>query len=72
MQADVSVETSRCQGHGFCERLAPQVFEVGMDDALSRVVVPTVSGALLESALRAQAACPEEAISVGPPEADTR
>lgn len=60
----VSVDPRRCQGHAFCERLAPEVFEVGVDDALSHVIIPSVTGETLELALRAEEACPERAIAV--------
>jgi ferredoxin len=60
----VSVDPRRCQGHAFCERLAPEVFEVGVDDGLSHVIVLSVADELLEDAFRAEEACPEQAITV--------
>ncbi|HEX5066291.1 MAG TPA: ferredoxin [Myxococcota bacterium] len=60
------IDTRRCQGHGQCNLVCPEVF--GFDDqGFGRVLVPEVPERLRADALRAESTCPERAI-----ELDTR
>ena len=58
----VVIDADRCQGHGRCFSLAPDLF--GFDDLGNGVVLGdgTVSDANLARARLAQANCPEHAI----------
>lgn len=62
----VSVDTTKCQGHGVCVMKSPQVFDLGEDDGLSHVLVEVVSGDLTLAAELAAANCPERAIALEP------
>ncbi|MWA02921.1 AMP-binding protein [Actinomadura sp. LD22] len=62
----VTVDTSRCQGHGLCAALSPALFELD-ETGRSRLTGETAGRAalpddLLEEAADAAASCPEEAI----------
>ncbi len=56
------VDVDRCIGIGQCELLEPEVFELGDEDAISRVA----AGATLDRvrALAVVEACPSMAISI--------
>jgi ferredoxin len=58
----VTVDEGRCIGIGQCELLEPEVFLLGDEDAISRVV----DGATLDRtrALAVVEACPSMAISI--------
>jgi ferredoxin len=59
----IVVDTDRCTGHGICESLAPDVFEVG-SDGMTHLLVEDVSEdrrATIESAV---AECPTQALSI--------
>jgi ferredoxin len=60
---DVSADQTRCQGHGRCNLLAPDIFDL---DESGHVVtlVSTVPERLRDDAREAVANCPEQAISV--------
>ena len=61
--ARVRVDASRCEGHGRCYVLAPDVF--GEDDRGHCVVLAReVSGTLEEDARTGERNCPEGAIRV--------
>ena len=61
--ARVRVDAERCEGHGRCYVLAPDVF--GEDDRGHCVVlVDEASGALADDARKGESNCPEDAISV--------
>lgn len=63
----VCVDADRCEGHGRCYTLAPDIFdsdEVGH----AVVLVETVSGALEAQAVDAEKNCPEGAITLTPAE----
>ena len=60
----VSIDSSRCQGTGFCAQLAPVLFAVGRTGEASRVLVETLPTALLPVAREAEALCPVGAITV--------
>lgn len=62
----IAVDTERCTGHGICESLAPDVFEVG-DEGIVHVLTDDLSAdlrPLLESAV---AECPTQALSLTEP-----
>lgn len=56
----VRVDRERCAGHGVCLIHAPAIFDLD-EDGLSIVVSDTTSDT--ESARRAEANCPERAIT---------
>jgi ferredoxin len=60
---EVHVDRRRCEGHGLCIELAPELFDIDDDD------VATVSQELLDerhsaAVKAAAAACPRQAVSV--------
>jgi ferredoxin len=60
----VSIETARCQGHGRCYDLAPAVFsedEEGYGQVVADGAVTVENAA---AARRAEANCPEHAITI--------
>lgn len=60
----VSIDTSRCQGHGRCYDLAPQVFredDEGYGEVLNGGVVPAGQEA---AAQLGEANCPEHAVVI--------
>ena len=59
----VSVDLSRCQGHGQCAVALPVVFELTAAER-SRVLLEDVPRALEEAVREAALICPEEAITV--------
>ncbi|MEV6927373.1 ferredoxin [Dactylosporangium sp. NPDC051485] len=63
MNAHVTVDPSRCEGHAMCVLEAPGVFELD-DDGFSTVTMASVEGADAAAAERAARACPAVAISV--------
>ncbi|SRR5260221_2591867 len=60
---NVVVDLTRCQGYGQCAFLAPEVFRMRGDEALMYEAEP--DDAHREAILRAEAACPMQAIRVG-------
>jgi ferredoxin len=59
----VKVDLERCVGHGRCYEIAPEVF--GDDERGYCVLLrPEVPPAQAEAVRRAEANCPEQAISV--------
>jgi ferredoxin len=68
----VSIDPERCQGHGRCYDLAPEVF--GADDEGYGVVLGdgTVPAGLRERARLAELNCPESAIELVESEARLR
>lgn len=60
----VAIDAERCQGHGRCFSLAPDLF--GFDDLGNGVVLGdgTLSDQTLELAQLAQSNCPEHAIFI--------
>lgn len=60
----VSIDTSRCQGHGRCYDLAPEVFredDEGYGEVLNGGVVPAGQEA---AAQLGEANCPEHAVVI--------
>ena len=58
----VTVNTDMCEGHGKCEKAAPEVFKLGEDD-VSIVLLDEIPSALAEKVERAIRLCPRQAIS---------
>ena len=59
----IVVDTDRCTGHGICESLASDIFEVGDDGMVHLQIeaVPDERRATIESAV---AECPTQALSI--------
>ena len=63
MSIGVSVDPKQCALSGYCERIAPQVFEIRDDVDVAQVKQPEVSGAEDEELVEeAEASCPTRAI----------
>jgi ferredoxin len=60
----VHIDADRCEGHGRCYSLAPQLFEPD-EIGNGRVVADPVPDHLQDDARRAVANCPEQAITIG-------
>jgi ferredoxin len=56
------IDTARCQGHGRCALINPDLFEVD-DDGYGVVLDPAPAGAGKADADRAIGNCPEQAIA---------
>jgi ferredoxin len=61
---ELAINTDKCQGHGRCYSLFPDLFECGDDNGNGRVLVQHVEGDQYQSALQAVNGCPEDAISI--------
>jgi ferredoxin len=59
----VAIDQARCQGHGRCYELAPEVF-TDDDSGYGSVIAPDVPAAFEAQAQAAVNACPERAIAV--------
>lgn len=59
----VILDSKKCQGHGRCYVLAPEVFAPD-EEGYGTVLQAEVSGDLLEQATRGAQGCPEGAISL--------
>lgn len=57
----IEADHSRCEGHGMCEALAPDLFRVD-DDGRVAVLVDPVPEAETEVALLAVESCPTQAL----------
>lgn len=58
----VQVNQEMCEGHGKCQKSAPEVFEL-RDDDVSYVVMEDVPEALRPAVEKAIRLCPRQAIS---------
>lgn len=59
----VFADTERCEGHGMCEAVAPELFRVGDDDVV--IVTPgELAEADLENARLAADSCPMAALRI--------
>jgi ferredoxin len=61
----VSIDSSRCQGHGRCYSLAPAVFEAD-EEGYGRVLDPEPPASLHEQVRLGASNCPESAVVVEP------
>jgi ferredoxin len=59
----VVVDTDRCGGHGLCEAIAPEYFEV-QSNGLSQVMRPEIDPDDLAEIEDAVASCPTEALRI--------
>lgn len=59
----VMVDQVKCTGHGICEELAPDVFEID-DDGIAQVMIAEVHGAALADVQAACVRCPTQAITL--------
>jgi ferredoxin len=57
------IDADKCRGHGQCELIAPQVFELGADDR-GHVIADLVPSECAEAVQDAALMCPEGAIKV--------
>jgi ferredoxin len=58
----LSIDASRCQGHGRCSLISPKIFDIS-DDGLGQVLVPEPESDDAADVKRAVENCPESAIS---------
>jgi ferredoxin len=59
----IKVDTDRCTGHGVCESIADDIFEVG-DDGMVHLLVEEVGEPRRSDVDEAIAECPTQALSV--------
>jgi ferredoxin len=57
------IDAARCRGHGQCELIAPEVFQLGDDDR-GHVIVDQVPPGSAVAARDAVLMCPEGAVEV--------
>jgi ferredoxin len=62
----VAVDHDRCQGHGQCFRVAPDLFDLDEQTGLSHVLADPVPPDRQAAAQTAKISCPERAISIQP------
>ena len=58
---EIEIDRARCAGHGICEALRPDIFEVG-DDAKAHLLVAGFDEADREGLRDAVNQCPEQAL----------
>ena len=58
----LTIDTTRCQGHGRCALINPGLFDVN-DDGYGVVLNPEPEGDAKADAVRAIGNCPEQAVS---------
>jgi ferredoxin len=59
----VWADEDRCQGHGLCHMVAPDVFDLKEEDGHVLVRTPQVPPELEEDAVRGVEGCPEMALN---------
>jgi ferredoxin len=63
----VEIDTSFCEGIGYCARICPSVFRVDPAIRKAEVLMPVVTDpALIEIVEQAEMTCPTRAIMVSP------
>jgi|HubBroStandDraft_5_1064220.scaffolds.fasta_scaffold535412_2 ferredoxin len=60
----VTVDFDACAAHGDCVAAAPEIFDLGDDDDVVRILMPEPPEELRASALTAADACPMLAIEI--------
>jgi ferredoxin len=60
----VTVDQSKCQGHGQCFALAPDVYQIDDDGYIAIDGTLEILAGLEESARRGAAACPEQVFTI--------
>jgi ferredoxin len=58
---NIHVDTDRCTGHGVCESLLPEVFEVG-DEGVVHLLTEDLTGVARADLESAVAECPTQAL----------
>jgi ferredoxin len=61
--SEVVIDPTRCQGHGRCYSLFPDLFDCADDDGRGLVIVERPGPAHADHVTRAVRECPERAIS---------
>ncbi len=61
----VDIDSAKCQGHGRCYSLAPEVYGSD-DDGYGSVVAGDVPAGLEDKAVLGMESCPESAITIEP------
>lgn len=59
----IAIDSNKCEGHGRCVALAPDLFDVD-DYGMSYTLMDEVPAVQEHAAKRAVSACPERAISL--------
>jgi ferredoxin len=59
----ITVDSDRCVGSAYCQRIAPASFDLG-DDGIAVVLDADVAGADAAAVREAESACPAMAISI--------
>lgn len=60
----ISVDAKRCEGHGMCEQMAPEIFELDDDGfLLNHYEGKDLDGGLAAAAELAASACPVAALT---------
>jgi ferredoxin len=60
----VTIDQDKCEGHGECTLIAPDVFELDDDALVSRVLVPEPDESRQAAVRDAEMMCPTSAIRV--------
>ena len=60
----ITVDFPRCDGHGACVEVCPQVFAIGEDDDVVVVLDDTPDERMRDLVARAAAVCPKAAIAI--------
>ena len=63
MTLKASIDWDKCEGHGVCARLAPEIFSVD-EEGNSDVLMEEVPENLRAKAMLAMRQCPTQAVSV--------
>lgn len=59
----ITVDTDRCVGSAYCQRIAPATFDLG-DDGIAFVLDTEAAGTDAAAVREAETACPSMAISI--------
>ncbi|MBM9465697.1 ferredoxin [Nakamurella leprariae] len=62
--ADIDVDTTMCQGLGYCERVAGGIFHVDEDSGLAVAPASVDGQEATDAAIAAEELCPTRAISL--------
>lgn len=60
----IVIDSDKCTGHGVCEMIAEDVFEVSDDDGVAKLLTDTVDDGRRAQMDDAVAQCPTQAISI--------
>ena len=63
MGQKATIDQERCQGHGRCTLIAPDLFDID-DEGLGTVLVPQIPDEALADARESVLSCPESAITL--------